>query len=156
MKIRPSLGSTGRQKSAFQEFGMLHRAFELYRTDCNIQDVCDIAVAIGFLDDALSLAENHATLQDSVLANVFNHVQARDILTDWSGPRRDWRQYAQILKNEVITSLQQQWESLAMVVHTYKQNGNLPDRNLVHEGVFRSYLDLLVCDIIRPRYVTIH
>jgi hypothetical protein len=137
MKIRPSLGSTGRQQSAFREFGMPYRTFELYRAGCSIQDVYEVAVAIGFLDDAFSLAEKHATLQDSVLENTFNHIQARDILTAKEN-------FPLKTENRKLTSLQQQWKSLAMAVNAYKRKSDLPDRSFIHDEILYDYFDLLV------------
>jgi hypothetical protein len=147
IKTQPLLGSARRQQSTFREFGMPRRAFELYRTDCNIQGVCEVAVAIGFLDDALSLIENRVTLQDSILYSVFNHVQTKDILTAKSHtPLKT--------ENRKLGSLQQQWKSLATTVNAYKRKGDLPDRSFIQEGILYDYFDLLVCDIL-DRYVTI-
>ncbi|KAF8241597.1 hypothetical protein K440DRAFT_665246 [Wilcoxina mikolae CBS 423.85] len=137
MKIRPFLGSVGRQQRAFREFGMPYRTFELYRTDCNIQDVCKVAVDIGFLEYALPLIENRVTLQDSVLSSVLSHVEAKNLLTTKG-------QFPLKTENRKLVPLQQQWKSLATAVEAYKREGILPDRCFIHEGILYDYFDLLI------------
>jgi len=154
MRIHSSLGSAAEQQSTFQEFGMLDDAFKLHKANGNFQIACEVAISIGLLDDALSLAENHVTLPNPVLANVFNYVQAKDILSNKSEPRKNQknrRHYPHALLN----SLQQQWKSLVTALDTYRQKCNQPDRRSIYERILLGYLDLLVCEILGLVYVTI-
>ncbi|KAF8539048.1 hypothetical protein BDD12DRAFT_981228 [Trichophaea hybrida] len=147
MRVHSFLGSAAEQQSTFQEFGMLNDAFKLHKANGNFQSACEVAISIGLLEDTLSLVGNHVTLPDSVLANVFNHVQAKYILINENEPRRNQRgrrYYPQETNSVVPASLQQQWRSLVMALNAYKQKGNLPNRESIHDGILRGYFDLLV------------
>lgn len=153
LKIRPSLGSTAEQQSVFQEFGIPSRTFELYKTGNNSQVVCEVAVNIGYLDDALSLIENkQITLRNSVFVNIFNYIQARDILNKRKPQRNQRGHSSPKMKSIVFASLQQHWRSLSMALGAFMQKGSPPKGSFLNERILRGYFDLLVC-ILSSRYV---
>jgi len=139
----------------FKEFGIPSRTFKLYQTRNSSQIVCEVAVNIGYLDDALSLIENNRiALQNSVLANIFNYIQARDMLNKYQPQRNQSfrRNSSPKMKNNVFASLQQHWRSLDMALDAFKQKGSPPKASFLDERILRGYFDLLVC-IPGPRYI---
>lgn len=123
---------------------MMNHVFHLYESDKRFKDAYEVAVNIGFLEEALGLASDHGLLPliaRPILQRVFDYVQARNLLNQTTHKRPTGRS-----NSGAILSLDRGWKLLTSPLSKYRQYGEIPNRNNLEDGVLRGFFDLLVRD----------
>lgn len=124
---------------------MMNHVFHLYKSDKRFKDAYEVAVNIGFLEEALGLANDHGLLplvSHPILRRVFDYVQAGNLLNQATHKRPTGRP-----NSEAILSLDRGWKLLIEPLSKYRQHGETPNRSNLEDGVLRGFFDLLVRDI---------
>lgn len=148
-----SLGSAAEQESIFRELRMMNDVFHLYSTQMKYKEAYDVAVNIGFLEEALHLANNHNLLHlvaRPVLAEVSNYAHAGYILTNRSGlgnPKANLmidKDITSTPRKEENLSLDQLWKSATLSIKNYSASGKKPNRSQFQDSRMRGFFDILV------------
>jgi hypothetical protein len=146
-KIRRCLGSIDEQEIAARDFGLLNHVFQLYRRSRRYQAAYEIALDIGLLEEALSLARTDAiSLRSSDIATIVNYIQAPRLIFANKGSERNKR----IQKsdpgpnNRSILLLEEQWKQLARFLNGFTEKAEIPSTSNIQSDILREFLILLV------------
>lgn len=136
---------------------MMNHVFHLYETGKRFEDAYEVAVNIGFLEEAVRLASNHGPLpsiSQPILAKIFDYIQAKHLLTIISHPNNS-RKHQPTHKNlsrrpvnGVILPPDRGNKSLIASLDKYTQRGEKPNRSNLEDGALRGFFDLLVRDYV--------
>lgn len=134
---------------------MMNHVFHLYETGKRFKDAYEVAVNIGFLEEAVRLASNHGlppSITQPILAKIFDYVQAKHLLTIIPHPDNS-KKHQPTHKNlprrpvnGAILPPDRGNKSLIASLDRYTQRGEKPNRSSLKDGALRGFFDLLVRD----------